>query len=120
MRSAKICSASTAPVSKALHSTVEQSNASRHPTGDLETSTQALLTSLALPTEGEIPDPHEASASSDNNKPVFFRPYAGRTKLLSTEPSERDNRISGRLNRLYCHDASPYVYRGPYNLKDSL
>lgn len=27
-----------------------------------------------------------------------------------------DRRINGRLDRLYCHDASPYAYRGPFEV----
>ena len=28
----------------------------------------------------------------------------------------RNTQISRRLDRLYCHDSSPYVYRGPFRV----
>jgi hypothetical protein len=54
-------------------------------------------------------------SSSVLDEPVSYRLFAGRRRNTPQRDLD-DTRGSGRLNRLYCHDASPYVYREPFRI----
>lgn len=80
-------------------------------------SVQALVESL--PDNSHASSAHVQPSSSHLEKPVFYRRFAGRRRKSPPERDVDDVRGSGRLNRVYCHDASPYVYRGPFSLVDN-
>jgi hypothetical protein len=112
----KYPSETTAPVDKTLHPSIEQAKKSRQPTKNFDTSNETLMETLQLSDHPQVVGAQDPSVLFDD-KPVFYRRFAGRQR----SPRERDVddiRGSGRLNRLYCHDSSPYVYRGPFRLVD--
>ncbi|OIW29075.1 hypothetical protein CONLIGDRAFT_645214 [Coniochaeta ligniaria NRRL 30616] len=109
----------TAPVDKTPHPTVlERAENPQSPTKILDSYVaQDLMASLQLSDDNLTPRDTQKilSPSPTPEKPTFYRRFAGKHR----PPQERDVddvRGSGRLNRLYCHDASPYVYRGTFRL----
>lgn len=73
------------------------------------------MESLQISDVGEALGAKAPRLSPSDQNPIFYRRFAGH------EPQPRDRniddiRVSKRLDRLYCHDASPYVYRGPFQL----
>lgn len=110
-------SETTAQVSKQLHPTVEQANTSRQLEKHVDTSIQTLMESLNVSGSSEASEGSDDS-SSPNTVPVFFKPFTGRPRSEPKENTERESRGSGRLNRIYCHDSSPYAYRGPFQVRD--
>jgi hypothetical protein len=110
-------SETTAPVSKRFHPTIEQANKSRQLEKNVDASIQTLMESLKFSDTSEGSELSDDSSSPDN-VPVFFKPFAGKPRSDSKENSERESRGSGRLNRIYCHDSSPYVYRSSFQVRD--
>jgi hypothetical protein len=107
-------SATTAPVDQTPHSTIKQAKNTQQQTRNLDVSVQALVESLS---DNSHVSRAYVPSSSRLEKPVFYRRFASRRRN-SPERDVHDIRGSGRLDRLYCHDSSPYVYRETFHLID--
>lgn len=101
------------PVDKTTHRTIKQAKHSHQLTRNLDPSTEVLIGCLQRSDDSQASGAH-VTFSSFLEEPVFCRRFAGRQR----EPKERvrNTQISGRLDRLYCHDSSPYVHRGPFRI----
>lgn len=112
----KLSSETTEPVDKILHPTITKATDSRQMASNGDAARSNVMDFAKIPDGGQAS--HEyISSSSLSDKPVFYRVFADR-QINPQERDEDDIRGSGRLNRLYCHDASPYVYRGPFRIED--
>ncbi|KAK9777102.1 putative DUF3854 domain-containing protein [Seiridium cardinale] len=111
-------SETTAPVDRMPYPTIEQAKNSRQLSRNVDTLTQKLIDSFQQSDDREAFRTQHFFGSAPDD-PVFYKPFIGKRRK-PVECDTRDIRGSGRLDRIYCHDSSPYVYRGPYKLVDDV